>query len=188
MKLIGVPAGAFDEARRAGVHVDVRREHVRPCRRGFVAVGGVIWMFASTNVLTASPELRPVPSVSTVNGAGAPTGERRATACAGDLARRRRVEDDRALPVRVGVRAALSCRCRSRVTMCDRAVRVGQREVDVLAGGGHERAGARVLLQRDRERVRLADSFVAFGVIEIFALTNVLTASPLFSSSRRSAP
>ena len=35
----------------------------------FVAVGGVIWMFASTKVLTASPEFCPVPSVWIVNGA-----------------------------------------------------------------------------------------------------------------------
>ena len=51
------------EAARAGVDVHVRREDVRLRRSRFVAVGGVIWMFASTNVLTASPEFRPVPSV-----------------------------------------------------------------------------------------------------------------------------
>ena len=36
----------------------------------FVAVGGVIWMFASTNVLTASAEFGATPSVATVNGVG----------------------------------------------------------------------------------------------------------------------
>ena len=36
---------------------------------GLVAVAGVIWMLASTNVLTASPLLGAVPSVWTVNAA-----------------------------------------------------------------------------------------------------------------------
>ena len=40
---------------------------------GLFAVAGVIWMFASTNVLTASPEFGATPSVCTVNGAEPPT-------------------------------------------------------------------------------------------------------------------
>ena len=35
---------------------------------GLVASGGVIWMFASTNVFTASPEFGATPSVATVIG------------------------------------------------------------------------------------------------------------------------
>ena len=46
---------------------------------GFVAVAGVIWMFASTNVLTASPVLPPVPFVSVVTVA--PPIVRLAEAC-----------------------------------------------------------------------------------------------------------
>ena len=68
MKLIDVPAGAFTKpAPSAVVHVDVRREHVRRADR-VRAVRGVIWMFASTNVLTASTELPVWPLVWTVIG------------------------------------------------------------------------------------------------------------------------
>ena len=35
---------------------------------GFVAVCGVIWMFASTQVFVASPEFGATPFVSTMNG------------------------------------------------------------------------------------------------------------------------
>ena len=54
----------------------------------FVAVGGVIWMFASTYVLTASAELRPMPSVCDRDRRRrrGPTSERRGRV-AGDLAR-----------------------------------------------------------------------------------------------------
>ena len=56
VKLICVPSGAFW---KPPVPVFTLTCAVNACvaPTRFVAVGGVIWMFASTNVLTASPEL-----------------------------------------------------------------------------------------------------------------------------------
>ena len=50
------PGRRVHEAARAVVHVHVRRERVRRADRVRRRCG-VIWMFASTNVLTASPRV-----------------------------------------------------------------------------------------------------------------------------------
>ena len=67
VKLIVVPAGRVREAacRRSTFTCAV---NVCGWPTRFVAFGGVIWMFASTKVLTASPELPFGPSVATVSG------------------------------------------------------------------------------------------------------------------------
>ena len=88
VKLICVPSGAFWKPPVPVFTLTCAvNTWLTPTR--FVAVGGVIWMFASTYVLTASPELPPVPSVCD----GDDRGRRRA-----ELQRRERVARDLARP------------------------------------------------------------------------------------------
>ena len=144
---------------------------------GLAAVWGVIWMFASTNVLTAGPLLPPVPLVVTVKGVGVPSDPVQL-----------------ALPVTLpGVGevkvivhwpaasvfgpAVVHVPGRGRV---GRAVAVGQRDVDV---GIPRTATKPAPAPRSFSRVTVnvcgpLISLVAFGVIEIRALTQVLTAGP----------
>ena len=74
----------------------------------------------------------------------------------GHLARRVEREGDRALARRVRVRTGV-VHVLAAASASSRAVRVRQRDVDVLTRAGDEDARAGVLLQRHRERVRLAD-------------------------------
>ena len=62
-----VPAGAFAKLPLPALTLTCA---VNTCGspRLFVAVGGLIWMFASTNVFTASTELPLWPLVATVSG------------------------------------------------------------------------------------------------------------------------
>ncbi|SRR6266540_3459220 len=102
-------------------------------------------MFASTNVLTASPLLSAVPSVSTWRF---PISV--ADACPVTLPAVLEAKGDRALAARVRVRTPVRAAAARRAMSCP--VRLGQREVDVLAGSSHiARAG--VLRQRHREGV-----------------------------------
>ena len=70
VKVIGVPAGALLEPVPEPSLTFMCAVKTWVVFTGFSAVGGLIWMFASTYVLTASAELRPVPSVWTVNVVG----------------------------------------------------------------------------------------------------------------------
>ena len=106
---------------------------------GFVAVCGVIWMFASTNVLTASPEFGATPSVATVNGPTPPT-EAVEVACPVTLPAVGEVNMIVHWPAAL-VFAPASSQVLARRRYVRGTVRVGQRDVDVLTGGGHE-AGA----------------------------------------------
>ena len=106
-------------------------------------------MLASTNVFTASPEFGATPFG--LRPCTAPATESASTTHGPSPSRRVRRERDRALPGRVRVRTA-SCTARRR--RVHRTVRVGQRHVTCSPAAGDE-ARARVLLQRDRERVRL---------------------------------
>ena len=67
VKVISVPAGAFWKPPLPSFTFTWA---VKVCvwPTTFVAVGGVIWMLASTNVLIASPEFWPTPSVWTLTG------------------------------------------------------------------------------------------------------------------------
>src|SRR5262249_58232399 len=67
VKLIDVPSGAFVNPPEPSFTLTCA-VNVCDCPTRFVPFG-VIETFASTNVLTASSELPPVPSVCTVNGA-----------------------------------------------------------------------------------------------------------------------
>src|SRR5262245_58864371 len=74
VQLIWVPSGAAWKPVPSPLLTLTWAVHTCVCPTRFVPLG-VIWMFASTNVFTAFPELGAIPSVSTVNGAE-PTTER----------------------------------------------------------------------------------------------------------------
>jgi hypothetical protein len=65
-KLMTVPSGAFTKPAPEPSFTFTCPVRVWFVPISFAAVGGVIWMLASTNVLTAGPELPPVPLVVTV--------------------------------------------------------------------------------------------------------------------------
>ena len=183
VKLICVPSGAFSKPRRAVVHVDVRRERVRSCRPRFVAVGGVIWMFASTNVLTASAEFGAMPSVCDRERRRARRPSSVEVACPVTVPAGRRGEGDRALAGRVRVRRRRSCRCPVGAGVRG-AVRVGQRDVDVLARG-RRRSRCRRRCPSASVTVNVCGwptTLVAFGVIVILAFTQRLVAGPEFAA------
>src|SRR5215203_2030550 len=71
-KSITVPAGALTKPPPSPALMLTCPVSVWFALTGFVAAWGVIWMLASTNVLTAGPEFPPVPLVVTVNGVGVP--------------------------------------------------------------------------------------------------------------------
>ncbi len=167
VKLICVPFGAFTKP-PVPVFTFTCAVKTWLTPTGFVAVCGVIWMFASTNVLTASPEFGATPSVCDGERRRARDGQRRRRVRR-HLAGRGEVKTIVHWPARVRVRTGVVAGARRGVQRRGRTVRVRQREVDVLARAGDE-ARARVLLQGDGEGVRLADLVRRVGAIEIFAV------------------
>ena len=67
VKLIDVPSGAFTKPLPSPAFTFTCAVKTWSVPTGFESVIGVIWMFASTNVLTASTELPARPLVWTVN-------------------------------------------------------------------------------------------------------------------------
>ena len=141
----------------------------------FVAVG-VIWILASTNVFTASAEFGATPSVWTVNGAEPATESVE-------------VAWPVTLPVAFDVNVIVHCPPRSCSApavvqvpvgaVMHGAVRVGQRDVDVLTGGGDEAGPSPMSFSSVTVNVCGAPTrFVADGVIEIRAFTQRLRRRP----------
>ena len=137
---------------------------------------GVIWMFASTNVFTASSVFGAFPSVDTVNASHHRQRRRRMP---GDLPGRVRRERDRALTRRVRIRA--SSRAGTPCGRMSRPVRVRQREVHMLTRSRHKTASP---MSFDTVTVNVCGwptSFVASGVISIFAPTQFFVALSPFA-------
>ena len=131
----------------------MRRETYAFVPTRFVAVVGVIWMFASTNVFTASPEFGDWPSVCTMNAAEPPT-DNSDDACPGHLPRRIRGEHNRALTAGVRVRTSTSTGPGRGPNEPPRSSPSTVKSTCSPAAATKPATVTEVLLQRHRERMR----------------------------------